>query len=124
MVDEYLLAECCEGRVLGSLDPSGFPHVHTSRIGVIPKSTPEKWRLIVDMSSPAGASVNDGILEVLCSLSYVTINDAIQGVLAYGQGALLAKVDFRSAYRTVLVYLDNRWLMGMSWQGSLFIDTT
>ena len=30
VVDEYLLVECCEGRVLGPLDPSGFPHVHTS----------------------------------------------------------------------------------------------
>ena len=124
MVDEYLLAECYEGRVLGPLGPSGFPHVHTSRIGVIPKSTPGKWRLIVDMSSPAGASVNHGILEALCSLSYVTINDAIQGVLAYGQGALLAKVDIRRAYRTILAHPDDRWLVGISWQGLLFIDTT
>ena len=30
VVDEYLLVECCEGRVLGPLDPSGFLHVHTS----------------------------------------------------------------------------------------------
>ena len=69
VVDEYLLAEYCERRVLGPLDPSGFPHVHTTCIGIIPKSTPGKWRLIVDMSFPAGASVNDGISEALCSLS-------------------------------------------------------
>ena len=123
VVNEYLMAECCEGRVLGPLDPSGLPHVHTSRIGVIPKSTPGKWRLIVDMSSPEGFSVNDGIPEALCSLSYVTINDAVQGVLAYRQGALLAKVDIRSAYRTVPVHPDDHWLMGMSWEESLFIDT-
>ena len=70
----------------------------------------------MDMSFPAGASVNDGISEALCSLSYVTINDAIQGVLAHSQGVLLAKVD--------ICHPDDRWLMGMSWQGSLFIDTT
>ena len=84
------------------------------------KSTPGKWKLIVDMSSPEGFSVNDGILEALCSLSYVTINDAVLRVLAYGQGALLAKIDICSAYRTVPVHPDDRWLMGMSWEDQCF----
>ena len=35
---------------------------HISPFGVIPKkSNPDKWRLIVDLSSPHNASVNDGI---------------------------------------------------------------
>ena len=62
-----------------------------------------------------GFIVNDDIPEVLCSLSYVTINYAIQGILAYGRGTLLAKVDIRSAYRTVPVHLGDWWLMGMLW---------
>ena len=36
--------------------------IHTSAIGAIPKKNkPEKWRLIVDLSSPTDHSVNDGI---------------------------------------------------------------
>ena len=37
-----------------------------SPFGVIPKGhTPGKWRLIVDLSSPKGGSVNDGIPPVV-----------------------------------------------------------
>ena len=33
-------------------------------------------------------------------------------------------MEIRSAYRAVPIHPDDRWLMGMSRQGSLFIDTT
>ena len=68
VVGNYLLAECTAGRVL-DLFSSLPPGLHTSRFGVIPKkSQPGKWRLIVDLSSPQGFSINDGISENLCSL--------------------------------------------------------
>ena len=54
---KYLHAECEVGRVIGPLDPSSHLQVHTSRFGVIPKSAPGKWRLIVDMSFLEGGSV-------------------------------------------------------------------
>ena len=76
----------------------------------------------MDMSSPDGFSVNDGIKESLCSLSYVTIMDAAKGVAAFGRGSLMAKVDIRNAYRVVPVHLEDRWLMGMTWKGELYID--
>ena len=123
VIREYLAKECSEGRVLGPLDPSEFPYVHTSRFGVIPKGSSEKWRLIVDMSSPEGASINDGIPRELCSLSYVSVTDAAQGVVEQGRGALMAKVDVRSAYRNIPVHPEDRWMMGMLWDGALYIDT-
>ena len=73
----------------------------TSRFGIIPKSTPGKWRLIVDLSSPEGGSVNDGVAQDRCSLSYVGVNDAAWEILAQGQGALLAKVDIKRVYRNI-----------------------
>ena len=46
------------GRALG---------VHVSPYGVIPKkSKPNKWRLILDLSSPTGHSVNEGIDKETC----------------------------------------------------------
>ena len=99
VVRNYLEQECAEHRVVGPLDPAQFPFVHISRFGVIPKSTAGKWRLIVDMSDPDGASINDGICESVCSLTYVTVSDAVQSIMQLGQGALLlAKVDIKSAY--------------------------
>lgn len=123
VITQYLELECNSGRVVGPLSIAEFPFVHINRFGVIPKSTPGKWRLIVDMSSPEGGSVNDGIQESMCSLSYATVEDATQGIVDYGTGALLTKIDIRNAYRVVPVHPDDRWLMGMLWEGSLFVDT-
>ena len=117
VVHEYLLTKVSAEHILGPLDPAEYPQVHTSQFGVIPKSTPGKRRLIVDMCSPNEASVTDGIKESLCSLSYVTIMDAAKGVAAFGRGSLMAKVDIRNTYRVVPVHLEDRWLMGMTWKG-------
>ncbi len=123
VIREYLARECAEGRVLGPLDQSQFSMVHTSRFGVIPKGSTGKWRLILDLSSPQGHSVNDGIQESLCSLSYVSVDDAVYAVREKGRGALLAKVDIRSAYRIVPVHQEDWWLLGMLWEGAMYIDT-
>ena len=63
--------------------------------------------LIVDMSAPEGTSINDGVRE---SLTYVTVADAVQSITRLGQGALLAKVDIKSAYRNVPIHPEDRWL--------------
>ena len=61
-VEKFLATEVSEGRVIGPLRMEDFPHVQTNRFGVIPKrNQPNKWRLILDLSSPTGTSVNDGI---------------------------------------------------------------
>lgn len=98
--------------------------IGTSSFGVIPKSTPGKWRLILDLSSPEGHSVNDGIDQDLCSLSYISVDDAAKAAARLGQGALLAKVDIKSAYRMVLVHPEDRLLLGMIWDDALYVDAT
>ena len=80
MTRDYLSRECAEGRVLGPLDPGLYLRVQVNRFGVIPKGSTSKWRLIVDLSAPEGHSVNDGIREDWCSLSYVTVDDAVAAV--------------------------------------------
>ena len=51
----------------------------------------------MDLSFPAHKSVNDGIPKELCSMSYVTIDDA-------GPDAKLAKVDIKHAFRLIPVH--------------------
>lgn len=82
-----------------------------------------KWRLILDLSSPDKLSVNDGIRPELCSLSYVSVDDAARAITKAGRGALLAKVDIKSAYRLVPVHPEDRLLLGMFWDGKVFVDT-
>ena len=123
VVTEYLRTKMSLGRVAGPFPPRAVPHVHVSRFGVIPKGQTGKWRLIVDLSHPKGHSVNDGILPHLCSLQYVTIDEAVKGIIQRGQGTLLAKIDVKSAFRLLPVHPADRHLLGMEWQGGIYIDT-
>jgi len=62
VIDRYLAREVSLGRVARPFSSPPFPNLHVSSFGVIPKKgQPGKWRLIVDLSSPGGLSVNDGI---------------------------------------------------------------
>lgn len=125
VIEEYLEEECRKGRVLGPFKKGEIPNLHISRFGVIPKShKPGKWRLILDLSHPEGASVNDGIAPQLSTLSYVSVDDVAEAVVGLGRGALLAKVDVQSAYGVVPVHPEDRRLLGMRWQGRDFVDAT
>ena len=85
VVDDYLQAELNCKRITGPFLPFQCQGVHISRFGVIPKGyQPNKWWHIVDLSHPSGCNVNDHIPKSLCSLSYITVNNAIQNILRYG----------------------------------------
>ena len=117
IVSEYLRQELEHGYVLGPFDMQSFSNVaiQTSSIGVIPKKhTQGKWRLIVDLSSPDGTSMNDGIDPTLCSLSYARVEQVAEKVAELGPGT-------QSAYRIVPVHPDNRPLLGMLWQDHLYM---
>ena len=72
IISEYLQWEVQLGRMYKHEVKS--PKIHLSPLGQSLRNKPGKWRLIVDLSSPAGASINDGISEGWSSLSYVYIN--------------------------------------------------
>ena len=122
MVESYLQKELTAGRVVGPLTRPEFPWVHCSPFEVIPKKEADTWRLIVDLFSPKGKSVNDGIREKLSSISYVTIDMVVDKVLELGKGALMVKTDVKSAFHIIPVRPTDRWLLGMEWKGNLYID--
>ena len=92
-------------------------------MGVIPKGhTPGKWRLITDLSHPEGNSVNDGIEPRLVSISYISVEAVAIAARRLGRGALLAKVDIKAAYRLVPVHPQDRYLLGIEWDGAHYAD--
>lgn len=124
VVRDYLSEEIRIGRVIGPFSRNMVPSPHISRFGVIPKSSqPDKWRLIIDLSHPCKKSVNDGIPKHLCSMSYITIDDAIERILTLGPGTMLAKIDVRSAFRLIPVHPADRHLLAMEWEDQVYIDT-
>ena len=77
----------------------------------------------MDLPSPHGVSVNDGIDKQLSLLSYARIDDAARRVLQTGTGTLLAKLDLQSAYRVIPVHGNDRHLLGVRWNGRVCLDT-
>ena len=101
MVRERILAEVSAGRLLGPLSGDAVHHVHVRPMGLVPKAQTNKWRLIVDLSSPAGHSVNDGIDPILFSLCYTSVDEAVAEVKRLGRDTQLVKLDIKNAYRIV-----------------------
>ncbi len=125
VVQEYLEKEQEGGRVfaVGKSEQAQALGVHCSPFGVIPKKGKVgRWRLIVDLSSPRGGSVNDGISAELSSLSYTSVDEVMRRVLELGMGALMAKADIKQAYRNIPVHPEDRGLLGMQWKGQLLVD--
>ena len=100
------------GWVVGPLPRESVSCAQISPFGVIPKPhQPGKWHLILDLPSPEGTSINDGICEGFCSLCYLSIEDIASTILSLGKGALLAKTNIQSAYRMVPVHPDDHHLL-------------
>ena len=124
LVEQHIQEEVWSFRLLGPIPPFLATTCHTSPIGLIPKpNQPGQWRLIVDLSAPAGASVNDAIHPDLCSLRYASLDDATRVVQKLGRGAVLAKLDLKKAYRMVPVHPDDHALLGIRWGTDVYIDT-
>ena len=50
------------------------------------------------------------------------MDDAIAMIVRTGQGALLGKIDIKSAYRIVPIHPNDRYLLGMKWRNQYFVD--
>ena len=79
--------------------------------------------LIVDLSHPKHKSVNDGIPKKLCSMFYITIDNAVHKIIEFGPGTELAKIDVKDAFHLIPVSPLDHHLLTMEWRGGIFIDT-
>ena len=114
--------ELTQGRLVGPLPQPAGSHVQVSPVGLVPKPHSEKFRMIVDLSSPKGLSVNDGIDENLCSLQYASVDNAVDGIRQLGRGAQLVKMDLQNAYRLIPVHPYDQHLLAIRWNDQVYID--
>ena len=121
MITSYLEREVQLGRM--SRHIACPQDIHLSPIGAIPKKhKPGKWRLIMDLSSPVGSSVNDGISSQWSSISYVSIDFLLSLVLEAGKGSTLVKADIKEAYRMLPIHPEDQGLLGIKWEGEFYTD--
>ena len=97
VVQQHIEIELERGSLVGPLPPGQAEQIQVSPLGLVPKPHSDKWHLIVDLSAPTGASVNDGISEDLCSLTYASVDDAVSIIQDLGPGTQLVKMDLKDA---------------------------
>ena len=122
VIDNCLQLDVETGRVAGPFSQPPLPILHVIRFGVFPKRhQPVKWRPILDLSSPAGHSVNDGIAGEDYSLQYMKVDD-IAGIMPLGRGSLMAKFNVQNAYRIMPVHTEDRHLLDIKWRDAFYVD--
>ena len=122
VIDSYLEAECQAGHTVGPFPSPPLPNFVINPLGAVPKKRSGNWRLIMHLSYPPGRSVNDGIDIRHFHLRYSTVSDAIDSVMRLGRGALMAKIDIKSAFRLCPVHPADHHLLGMKWKGQFYFD--
>ena len=120
-VTQAVTLERSRGHTAGPFLVPPFPCLHCSPLGAAPKKD-GTVRLVLDLSSPRGASVNDDISKDDFAVSYSSFDEAVQMVREVGSGAFMAKLDIKHAFRLCPVRLDQLHLLGFTWEGFYFVD--
>ena len=128
-LDNYLYNEVIiHGSTVGPFSASPFRScpVVISPLNSVPKRDGQR-RIIVDLSWPANGSVNDGLSSEVylgspVRVTYPTVDEVAQLILAKGKGCYLYKRDLKRAYRQVPVDPGDYHLLGYRWRGLIFFD--
>lgn len=117
--------EVAKGRLLGPFKHSPIEGLMISPLYVVPKPGSTKFRMIFNLSSPKGTSVNDCIPPEAKSVHYCTVFDAAMWIMENDRGTeetYLAKVDLTDAYRFVPLAKSEWEYMGMRVGEDIYID--
>ena len=124
---DYVITECKLGRMFGPFIDEGPFMYRGQRAVCVPAGSVVKdvdgRRLVNHFSFPRnGLSINDGIPDEFASLSLPQFLDVVSMVFSMGPNAFLWKLDWKSAYRQVMVRREDRHLQGLHFEGFRFID--
>jgi len=118
IIDEEIRSELAAGRMAGPFSEPPFSYARSSPMAVVPKSD-GGWRIIDDLSYGEGP-VNDTIDEERIRVRYARFQDAVRAVRRFGRNCLMAKVDWKSAFRQIAVNADDWPLLGLHWRDQWF----
>ena len=122
IVGKMIQEEVESGRIAGPFLVKPLQNLVISPLSLRPKKTPNKYRLIHDLSYPAGSSVNDYIWKVDATVQYENLDRAISIIHKLGPGCFLAKTDIKGAFRIIPVHPGDRQLLGIHWNGGYYFD--
>ena len=118
-------AEC--GAMLGPISQVNSSAFHCSPLLSHPKDG-SKRRIILNLSHPHGASVNDNVSKEAFNnnkftLKFPTIDSIINSVKTFSDlDRVLYKIDVARAFHNLRVDLVDAVKLGISWKGQFFLD--
>ena len=123
-VDAYFKKETEHKAIVGPCNHIPFP-VHYSPLLSRPKPDDTR-RVIVNMSYPYGASLNDRISNthydgVDFTLKYPSVEDIVNTVQDLGNDVLLSKIDISRAFRNLRVNPLEYDVLGLQWKGNAYL---
>ena len=126
-VNYYLDKELSHLAMLGPFRQPTFPQYHTSPIMSRPKKDSSHRRIIVDLSWPPGASVNDGIpkdtyLGDPVFFRLPTVDSMADRLRRLGRGAYMYKSDLARGYRELRVDPRDWPMLGIIHDGLYYFD--
>ena len=126
-VRHYIDVEKGFGALGGPYDAAPFTYMQLSPLMTRPKRDARFRRVIMDLSWPPTASVNDAIqgdqyVDGLMTIKLPTIDYMEGRLLELGQGAFLYKTDLARGYRQLRVDPSDWPLLGFTHQGKYYFD--
>lgn len=124
LLREKVMKEVVLGRILGPFQSPPIPGLQLSPLSLVEKEK-GKFRLIHNLSSPRGHSVNEAIPDSLKGVTYCSVPEVVQYLKMLGPQAdiYLTKFDIQDAFRIVPVHKDDWRFLGMTVDGAYFVDT-
>ena len=126
-VDHYIHTELGHRALLGPFRGPPTSFFHLSPLMTRPKKDSVYRRVIMDLSWPDGAAVNDGVDQVdyidgPATIKLPTAEFMVQRILALGPGAWLYKTDLARGYRQLRVDPLDWPLLGFRHKDQWFMD--
>lgn len=123
-VSVKISSEISKNRIKGPYSYPPLDNFICSPLGVVPKRSPNSFRLIHDLSYPKfGTSVNSCIPEEKSTVQLETFDHVASLVLQSGQHSLIAKADIEDAFRIIPISPLDYHKLGFTFQGHYYFDT-
>ena len=125
----YLEKESRYKAILGPFKNNPFNSgIKISPLNTVPKRESSERRVILDLSFPKGAAINDFVskefyLGEKIDLVYPKVDDFIQLIKQKGQGCLLFKTDLSRAYRQLSYCPSSFNFVAFIWKKHIFCNT-
>ena len=126
-IEHYIKTELGFAALVGPFEGPPVVYTHLSPLMTRPKKDASFRRVIMDLSWPDGASINDGVdsniyVDGPARITLPTVDFMEARLLSLGRGAYMYKTDLARGYRQLRVDPNDWPLLGFQHQGKIYID--